>query len=86
VITAIADEFGGDIPAGPFALIGGDEIGRGVVATLTGHPAIMVPMSAGLIARVCAGVTHAFNDASNCLSARPVTSLPDRTWAAHGND
>jgi L-ribulose-5-phosphate 4-epimerase len=34
VITAIADEFGGEIPVGPFALIGGDEIGRGIVATL----------------------------------------------------
>src|SRR5262249_8393936 len=33
VITAMADEFGGEIPLGPFALIGGDEIGRGVVAT-----------------------------------------------------
>jgi len=29
VITAMADEFGGEIPVGPFALIGGDEIGRG---------------------------------------------------------
>ena len=34
VLTAIADEFGGDIPIGPFALIGGEEIGRGVVETL----------------------------------------------------
>jgi L-ribulose-5-phosphate 4-epimerase len=44
VITAMADEFGGDIPVGPFALIGGDEIGRGVVATLTGHrsPAVLM--------------------------------------------
>jgi L-ribulose-5-phosphate 4-epimerase len=44
VITAMADEFGGDIPLGPFALIGGDEIGRGIVATLTGHrsPAVLM--------------------------------------------
>lgn len=34
VLTAIADEFGGDIPVGPFALIGGEEIGHGVVETL----------------------------------------------------
>lgn len=34
VLTAIADEFGGDIPLGPFAAIGDDEIGRGVVETL----------------------------------------------------
>ncbi len=34
VLTAIADEFGGDIPLGPFARIGGDEIGQGIVETL----------------------------------------------------
>ena len=37
VLTAIADEFGGDIPLGPFAIIGDDSIGRGIVETLTGH-------------------------------------------------
>jgi L-ribulose-5-phosphate 4-epimerase len=37
VITAMADEFGGDIPVGPFAIIGDDSIGRGIVETLTGH-------------------------------------------------
>ncbi|MFD3686978.1 L-ribulose-5-phosphate 4-epimerase [Nocardiopsis sp. NPDC058631] len=44
VITAMADEFGGDVPVGPFALIGGDDIGRGVVATLDGHrsPAVLM--------------------------------------------
>lgn len=34
--TAMADEFGGDIPCGGFALIGGEEIGRIVVDTLAG--------------------------------------------------
>ena len=33
-LTAMGDEFGGDIPLGPFALIGGEEIGEGVVDTL----------------------------------------------------
>jgi L-ribulose-5-phosphate 4-epimerase len=44
VITAMADEFGGEIPVGPFALIGSDEIGRGIVATLSGHrsPAVLM--------------------------------------------
>ena len=44
VITAMADEFGGEVPVGPFALIGSDEIGRGVVGTLTGHrsPAVLM--------------------------------------------
>jgi L-ribulose-5-phosphate 4-epimerase len=44
VITAMADEFGGEIPVGPFAPIGGEEIGRAVVDTLTGHrsPAVLL--------------------------------------------
>lgn len=43
-LTAMADEFGGDIPVGPFALIGNDDIGRGIVDTLTGHrsPAVLM--------------------------------------------
>lgn len=44
VLTAMADEFGGEIPIGPFALIGGDDIGRGLVDTLKGHrsPAVLM--------------------------------------------
>jgi L-ribulose-5-phosphate 4-epimerase len=37
VLTAMADEFGGPIPVGPFAIIGDDSIGRGIVETLAGH-------------------------------------------------
>ena len=37
VITAMADEFGGPVPVGPFAIIGDDSIGRGIVETLQGH-------------------------------------------------
>ena len=37
VITAMADEFGGPIPVGRFAIIGDDTIGQGIVQTLTGH-------------------------------------------------
>jgi len=37
VMTAMADEFGGEIPVGPFALIGDEEIGRGIVETIGGH-------------------------------------------------
>ncbi|MFG2077526.1 L-ribulose-5-phosphate 4-epimerase [Nonomuraea maritima] len=37
VLTAMADEFGGEIPVGPFALIGDDSIGQGIVKTLKGH-------------------------------------------------
>ena len=44
VLTAIAAEFGGPIPVGPFAIIGDDSIGRGIVETLTGHrsPAVIM--------------------------------------------
>ena len=43
-LTAMADEFGGPIPIGGFALIGGEEIGKEVVRVLTGHnsPAIIM--------------------------------------------
>jgi L-ribulose-5-phosphate 4-epimerase len=44
VLTAMADEFGGEIPIGPFALIGDAEIGRGIVDTLAEHrsPAVLM--------------------------------------------
>jgi L-ribulose-5-phosphate 4-epimerase len=44
ILTAIADEFGGPIPVGPFAIIGDDSIGRGIVQTLSGHrsPAVLM--------------------------------------------
>lgn len=43
-LTAMADEFGGPIPLGPFSRIGDDSIGRGIVETLTGHrsPAVIM--------------------------------------------
>jgi L-ribulose-5-phosphate 4-epimerase len=44
VLTAQADEFGGEIPVGPFALIGGDDIGRGIVDTLSAHRSTAVLM------------------------------------------
>jgi L-ribulose-5-phosphate 4-epimerase len=44
VLTMMGDEFGGEIPVGPFALIGDDSIGRGVVETLKGSrsPAVLM--------------------------------------------
>src|SRR3954467_8305295 len=44
VLTAMADEFGGEIPIGPFALIGDEAIGRGVVEALRGHDSQAVLM------------------------------------------
>ncbi|UUX58959.1 L-ribulose-5-phosphate 4-epimerase [Glutamicibacter halophytocola] len=44
VLTMMADEFGGPIPVGPFAIIGDDSIGRGIVSTLRGSrsPAVLM--------------------------------------------
>ena len=41
-LTAIADEFGGPIPVGGFALIGGEEIGKVVVESIGNSPAVLL--------------------------------------------
>lgn len=57
VTTGMADEFGGPIPVGPFAVIGDDSIGRGIVDTLRGHRSRAVlmqnhgPFTVGVSAR-----------------------------------
>lgn len=44
VLTMMADEFGGDVPVGPFAMIGDDSIGEGIVETLkdSRSPAVLM--------------------------------------------
>ncbi|AZA13227.1 L-ribulose-5-phosphate 4-epimerase [Corynebacterium choanae] len=44
VLTMTGDEFGGEIPIGPLALIGDDAIGRGIVDTLSNSksPAVLM--------------------------------------------
>ncbi|MFT3970818.1 MAG: L-ribulose-5-phosphate 4-epimerase [Micropruina sp.] len=44
VLTMMGDEFGGPIPVGPFAIIGDDSIGRGIVDTLRGSRSSAVLM------------------------------------------
>lgn len=57
VLTMAADEFGGEVPVGPFALIGDDSIGRGIVETLRASksPAVLMkshgPFTVGRDAR-----------------------------------
>jgi len=43
-LTMMADEFGGPVPIRPFALIGDDSIGRGIIETLRGSrsPAVLM--------------------------------------------
>lgn len=42
ILTAIADEFGGAVPCGGFALIGGEEIGKAVVEAIGNSPAVLL--------------------------------------------
>lgn len=42
VLTAIADEFGGPIPCGPYCQIGEEQIGEAVVAHIGDSPAILL--------------------------------------------
>jgi len=42
VLTAIADEFGGPIPCGGFALIGDEAIGKVVIDTIGDSPAVLL--------------------------------------------
>ncbi len=42
VLTAICDEFGGPIPIGAYAKIGGDEIGKEIVRSIGKSPAILM--------------------------------------------
>jgi L-ribulose-5-phosphate 4-epimerase len=46
-LTAQADEFGGAIPCGRFALIGGEEIGKVVVESIGPSPAVLLRKSWG---------------------------------------
>jgi L-ribulose-5-phosphate 4-epimerase len=75
VMTAIADEFGGEIPVGPFALIGDEEIGRGVVAALAGHRSPAVLMRAHGVFAVGAGPRDAVKAAVMCEDAARTVHL-----------
>ena len=72
VITAMADEFGGPIPVGPFAIIGDDSIGRGIVATLDGHRSRAVLMQSH-------GVFTIGRDAKDAVKAAVMTEDVART-------
>jgi len=72
VITAMADEFGGEIPVGPFAIIGDDTIGHGIVETLTGHRSRAVLMQNH-------GVFTIGKDAKDAVKAAVMTEDVART-------
>ncbi len=69
VLTAIADEFGGDIPLGPFARIGGEEIGKGIVETLSDSRSRAVLMRSHGVFTIGADAREAVKAAVLCEDA-----------------
>ncbi|MGH2944772.1 MAG: L-ribulose-5-phosphate 4-epimerase [Solirubrobacteraceae bacterium] len=65
-LTAMADEFGGPIPIGPFALIGDEEIGRGIVETLSPSRSSAVLMRSHGVFTVGPGPREAIKAAVMC--------------------
>ncbi len=99
VITGMADEFGGPIPIGPFAIIGDDSIGRGIVDTLRGHRSRAVlmqnhgPFTIGVSARDAVKAAIMCEDVARsvqlAIQAGPVVPIPqdqiDRLYARYQN-
>jgi L-ribulose-5-phosphate 4-epimerase len=75
VMTAMADEFGGEIPVGPFALIGDEEIGRGVVETVASHRSPAVLMRNHGVFTVGATARDAIKAAVMCEDAARIVHL-----------
>jgi L-ribulose-5-phosphate 4-epimerase len=95
----MADEFGGPIPLGPFALIGDDSIGRGIVETLRDHRSRAVlmrshgPFTIGVSARDAVKAAVLTEDAARTAHAArqvgPLVPLPqeaiDRLYDRYQN-
>ena len=75
VLTAIADEFGGEIPVGPFARIGGEEVGVGVVATLAGSRSSAVLMRSHGVFTIGESARDAVKAAVLCEDAARTVAL-----------
>ncbi len=84
VLTMIADEFGGDVPVGPFALIGDDSIGRGIVEALRGSrsPAVLMrnhgPFTVGKDARSAVKAAVMVEDVARTVHISRQLGDPDR--------
>jgi L-ribulose-5-phosphate 4-epimerase len=86
VTTGMADEFGGPVPIGPFAVVGDDSIGRGIVETLRGHRSRAVlmrshgPFTIGVTARDAVKAAVLVEDAARTAHAvrqvAPLVPLP----------
>ncbi|PRI12305.1 L-ribulose-5-phosphate 4-epimerase [Leucobacter massiliensis] len=99
VITGMADEFGGPVPVGPFAIIGDDSIGRGIVETLRGHRSRAVlmqnhgPFTIGVTAKDAVKAAVLLEDVARSVhlarEAGPLIPIPqddiDRLYARYQN-
>jgi L-ribulose-5-phosphate 4-epimerase len=99
VLTAMADEFGGPIPVGGFAVIGDDSIGRTVVETLREHrsPAVLManhgvftigatPRAAVKAAVMCEDVARSVHLARQLGEVVPIADEDiDRLWTRYQN-
>ena len=93
VLTAIGDEFGGPIPLGGFALIGGEEIGEVVVSAIGGSPAVLLKnhgvFTVGANAEAAVKAAVMVEDVARTVwlamakSARPSPSAPRRVAKLH---
>ncbi len=95
----MADEFGGPVPVGPFAIIGDDSIGRGIVSTLTGHRSRAVlmqnhgPFTIGVSAKDAVKAAVMLEDVARTVhiaaQAGPLIPLPqvaiDRLYQRYQN-
>lgn len=83
VLTMIADEFGGEVPVGPFALIGDDSIGRGIVETLrdSRSPAVLMrnhgPFTVGRDARAAVKAAVMVEDVARTVHFAHQLGTPD---------
>ena len=89
VLTMIADEFGGDIPVGPFALIGDDSIGQGIVETLrdSRSPAVLMrnhgPFTVGADARAAVKAAVMLEDVARTVHFAHQLGTPDAIDQRH---
>ena len=89
VLTMIADEFGGDVPVGPFAIIGDDSIGRGIVETLSASRSRAVlmqnhgPFTIGVDARDAVKAAVMLEDVARTVHVARQLGEPLRIAAHH---
>jgi len=86
VLTMMGDEFGGEIPVGPFALIGDDSIGRGIVETLKGSRSKAVLMANHGVFTVGADARAAVKAAAMCEEVAKTVHIARQLGTPHPID